>query len=101
MRFFFFPDHFFFFNLFLFVFFLDGQLYMSSQQKKSSPKERKKANKKIEVDYHKLRKKRLAKDFKKVDRMEWEAEDVRRRLPIQQDNNGVANICYILKPSTL
>ena len=67
---------------------------MSSQQKKSSPKERKKANKKIEVDYHKLRKKRLAKDFKKVDRMEWEAAGLQRRLPFKKDN------LYILKPST-
>ena len=73
---------------------------MSSEQKKNSPKERKKANKKIEVNYHKLRKKRLAKDFQKVEWAVWNAMDVRRRMPPQHDNNGVKNIYYILKPST-
>ena len=73
---------------------------MSSQQKKSSPKERKKANKKIEVDYHELRKARLAKDFKQVDCMEWEAAGPQRRLPRQKDNEGSFTIYYILNPGT-
>ena len=96
----FFSDHFFFFHLFLFVFILDGELFMSSEQKKNSPKERKKANKKIEVNYHKLRNERLDKDFIKVDFAAWKAEDARRRLPRQTDNSGSKNIHYILKTGT-
>ena len=74
---------------------------MSSQQYKS-PKEKKKANKKIEVDYHKLRKKRLAKDFQKVNWTAWNAMDVRRRLPAQKsDMTKPDDLYYILKKSEL
>ena len=74
---------------------------MSSQQYKS-PKEKKKANKKIEVDYHKLRKKRLAKDFQKVSRQQWNAADARTRLPPQNYTESYEHqICYILKKSEL
>jgi hypothetical protein len=73
---------------------------MSSQQYKS-PKEKKKANKKIEVDYHKLRKKRLAKDFQKVSRQQWNAADARRRLPPRQVNGNLDyGQLFILKPGT-
>ena len=74
---------------------------MSSEQKKNSPKERKKANKKIEVNYHKLRKKRLAKDFQKVSRQQWNAADARRRLPPRQVNGNLDyGQLFILKPGT-
>tara|TARA_B100000780_G_scaffold51110_1_gene31636 strand:- start:178 stop:411 length:234 start_codon:yes stop_codon:yes gene_type:complete len=73
---------------------------MSSQQYKS-PKEKKKANKKIEVDYQKLRKKRLAKDFQKVSRQQWNAADARRRLPPRQVNGNLDyGQLFILKPGT-
>ena len=70
---------------------------MSSQQYKS-PKEKKKANKKIEVDYQKLRKKRLAKDFQKVKCAVWNATDVRRRLPAKYSSTKKKEY-YILKKS--
>ena len=74
---------------------------MSSEQKKNSPKERKKANKKIEVNYHKLRKKRLAKDFQKVEWAVWNAMDVRRRLPPRRVNGNLDyGQLFILKPGT-
>ena len=78
-----------------------GTKYFRTQQGYLSPKERKKTNKKIEVDYHELRQARLAKDFHQVDRTTWEEAGILRRLGRQKDNSGSFTICYILNSGTL
>lgn len=96
--FFFFSDHFFFFHLFLFVFFLGGQIFMTNATRLLSTEERTEQQATIQVDYNKLRIETFRRKFEPVNFTKWNNTKPARRI---KDTNGKLVAYYILKEGEL